>query len=161
MWLCFSFSAVISDEPECRVDVDCPPQMTCMRETCRNPCIVNNPCTSAQQCIVTDTFSSLRSVACVCPPGTLAGYGGTCTRVDPKPQCESDFECSNTEKCQAGSCVLACNLVQCGLNARCLSDFHSGKCQCNSGYFGDPYRYCEAGNLSASNTCMQWSDRSP
>jgi hypothetical protein len=71
---------VISEEPECRVDVDCPPQMTCMRETCQNPCIVSNPCTSSQQCIVTDTFSSIRSVACVCPPGTLAGYGGTCTQ---------------------------------------------------------------------------------
>ena len=76
----FLISAVISEEPECRVDVDCPPQMTCMRETCQNPCIVSNPCTSSQQCIVTDTFSSIRSVACVCPPGTLAGYGGTCTQ---------------------------------------------------------------------------------
>ena len=64
--------------------------------------------------------------------------------VDPKPQCVSDNDCSRTEKCQGGTCVLACNLVQCGLNARCVSDFHSANCQCNRGYFGDPYSYCEA-----------------
>ena len=75
---CFVFAAVISEEPECRFDQDCPPKMTCMRESCQNPCIVSNPCTSAQQCVVTDTRSSYRSVACVCPEGTLAGYGGTC-----------------------------------------------------------------------------------
>ena len=71
-------SAVISEEPECRVDRDCPPNLTCMSETCRNPCITNNPCSSSQQCIVTDTPTSIRSVACICPEGTLAGYGGRC-----------------------------------------------------------------------------------
>ena len=74
----YFITAIISEEPECRVDKDCPPQMTCMRESCRNPCIASNPCTSAQQCVVTDTFTSFRSVACICPEGTLAGYGGTC-----------------------------------------------------------------------------------
>ena len=80
------FSAIEIEDPECRVDIDCPPQMTCMRETCRNPCIVTNPCTSSQQCVVTDTLTSFRSVACICPEGTLAGYGGTC---------ESGKICSN------------------------------------------------------------------
>ena len=70
--------AIELEDPECRVDIDCPPQMTCMSETCRNPCNVNNPCSRSQQCVVTDTFTSFRSVACICPEGTLAGYGGTC-----------------------------------------------------------------------------------
>ena len=78
--VCFVFSAVVLDDPECRVDKDCPPQMTCMRERCQNPCIVSNPCSSSQQCVVTDSGSSYRSVACICPEGTLAGYGGTCER---------------------------------------------------------------------------------
>ena len=72
------FSAVVSEEPECRVDRDCPPQLTCMRETCLNPCVVSNPCSPSQQCVVTDTQTSVRSVACICPEGTLAGYGGNC-----------------------------------------------------------------------------------
>ena len=49
-----------------------------MRETCLNPCVVSNPCSPSQQCVVTDTQTSVRSVACICPEGTLAGYGGTC-----------------------------------------------------------------------------------
>ena len=60
------------------MDRDCPSKMTCIRDTCANPCLINNPCSNSQQCVVTDTPSSLRSVACICPEGTLAGYGGTC-----------------------------------------------------------------------------------
>ena len=74
----FIISAIISEEPECRVDKDCPPQMTCMRETCQNPCIVSNPCTSSQKCVVTDTFSSIRSVACICPSDHYLSSSGTC-----------------------------------------------------------------------------------
>ena len=76
--LCFLFAAVISEEPECRVDKDCPPQMTCMQERCQNPCLVSNPCSRSQKCVVIDTHSSYRSVACVCPEGTLTGYDGQC-----------------------------------------------------------------------------------
>ena len=51
--------------------------LTCQQESCRNPCVVTNPCSRAQQCVVTDT-PFIRSVACVCPEGTLAGHGGLC-----------------------------------------------------------------------------------
>ena len=70
--------AIEAEEPECRVDRDCPPKLTCMSETCQNPCLITNPCSRSQQCLVTDTQTSIRSVACTCPEGTLAGYGGTC-----------------------------------------------------------------------------------
>ena len=73
-----AFLAIVAEDPECRVDRDCPPQQTCLSETCQNPCIVNNPCSSSQQCVVTDSRTAVRSVACICPEGTLAGYGGTC-----------------------------------------------------------------------------------
>ena len=70
--------AIEAEEPECRVDRDCPPKLTCMSETCQNPCLITNPCSRSQQCLVTDTQTSVRSVACTRPEGTLAGYGGTC-----------------------------------------------------------------------------------
>ena len=59
------------------MDRDCPPKLICMSESCRNPCFVSNPCSRSQQCGVTDN-PNIRSVACICPEGTLAGYGGTC-----------------------------------------------------------------------------------
>ena len=74
------FSAVVSEEPECRVDRDCPPQLTCMRETCLNPCVVSNPCSPSQKCVVTDTQTSVRSVACVCPTGEVVTTSGDCKK---------------------------------------------------------------------------------
>ena len=75
----FVFSAVIVEKPECRVDADCPRQLTCIRETCQNPCLVQNPCVGSQTCVVKDSGSSLRSVACECPEGLIYGDAGECT----------------------------------------------------------------------------------
>ena len=158
--------AIEAEEPECRVDRDCPPKLTCMSETCQNPCLVTNPCSRSQQCLVTDTQTSIRSVACTCPEGTLAGYGGTCEigkflryyfflsnacstpfpfLVNAKPQCESDFDCNFDQKCAQGTCVSACSLVSCGLNALCLPKNHRGICECIPGYFGNPSIACNKG----------------
>ena len=64
-------------EPECRVDQDCPSKLSCISESCQNPCRLSNPCRGAQQCVVADTLPT-RSVACVCPDGTVAGSNGEC-----------------------------------------------------------------------------------
>ena len=74
------FTAVISEQPECRVDADCPSQLTCIRETCQNPCLVQNPCVGSQNCVVKDIGSALRSVACECPEGLLYGDNGECIK---------------------------------------------------------------------------------
>ena len=137
-----------------------------MSETCQNPCLITNPCSRSQQCLVTDTQTSIRSVACTCPEGTLAGYGGTCEigkflryyfflsnacitpfpfLVNAKPQCESDFDCNFDQKCAQGTCVSACSLVSCGLNAVCLPKNHRGICECIPGYFGNPSIACNKG----------------
>ena len=66
-------------EPECRVDQDCPSKLSCISESCQNPCRLNNPCRGQQQCVVADTLPT-RSVACVCPDGTVAGANGECKK---------------------------------------------------------------------------------
>ena len=66
-------------EPECRVDQDCPSKLSCISESCQNPCRLNNPCRGSQQCVVADTLPT-RSVACVCPDGTVAGGNGECKK---------------------------------------------------------------------------------
>ena len=137
-----------------------------MSETCQNPCLITNPCSRSQQCLVTDTQTSIRSVACTCPEGTLAGYGGTCEigkfvtyyfilpnacstpfpfLVNAKPQCESDYDCNFDQKCSQGNCVPACSLVTCGLNAICLPKSHKGVCECITGHFGNPSIACNKG----------------
>ena len=63
------------------------------------------------------------------------------------PECKTDFDCGSQEKCQDGTCILACKLISCGRNAQCQSDFHSAKCVCISGYRGDPYSACSKGMI--------------
>ena len=66
-------------EPECRVDQDCQSNLACIDEKCQNPCRVNNPCSGNQQCIVKDTLPT-RTVACVCPDGTVFSDSRNCQR---------------------------------------------------------------------------------
>ena len=53
-----------------------------------------------------------------------------------------DTECLNTEVCHQGSCMDACRLKKCGVNARCLATNHNAVCQCNHGYEGNPESAC-------------------
>ena len=73
----FFISSAVVDEPECEVDRDCSSQLACIDTTCQNPCRVNNPCLGEQQCVVKDTLPT-RSVACICPDGSLFGNNGQC-----------------------------------------------------------------------------------
>ena len=66
-------------EPECRVDQDCQSKLACIDESCQNPCRINNPCTGEQQCVVKDTLPT-RTVACVCPEGTVVSDRGHCQK---------------------------------------------------------------------------------
>jgi len=71
--------AVVAEKPECYTDIDCPSLLACIGKTCQNPCAVNNPCRSGQQCVVIDSQLT-RSVACVCPDGFSVGSNGECVR---------------------------------------------------------------------------------
>jgi len=73
------YTAVVAEEPECRVDQDCPSKLACISQSCQNPCNTNNPCQFDQRCVVIDSLPS-RSVACVCPEGTVFDNSGKCTQ---------------------------------------------------------------------------------
>ena len=66
-------------DPECRVDQDCSSKLACIDERCQNPCQINNPCTGNQKCVVSDTLPT-RTVACVCPEGTVFSDRGNCQK---------------------------------------------------------------------------------
>ena len=66
-------------EPECRVDRDCQTNLACIGESCQNPCRLNNPCKGEQKCVVKDTLPT-RTVACVCPEGTVFSDRGYCQK---------------------------------------------------------------------------------
>ena len=128
-------------EPECRVDADCPSKLACINAQCQNPCAVNNPCSPSQECVVKDTIPS-RSVACLCPDGTVSDDRGQCNRVTAVPECYTDNDCEIKEKCHQGSCIDACQLANCGSYAICVSNYHDHKCICPEGYLGNPQTAC-------------------
>lgn len=71
--------------------------------------------------------------------------------VNARPQCETDPDCSIEKTCFLGTCVPACALVSCGLNAICESSFHTGRCNCLPGFSGDPLIACSKGKLLLSD----------
>jgi hypothetical protein len=68
-------AAIVTQDPECRTDQDCDSKLACANEICYNPCQVDNPCLSGQECTVQDS-SLKRIVACRCPAGYSVAHDG-------------------------------------------------------------------------------------
>lgn len=62
-------------------------------------------------------------------------------------ECQTDSECRDPERCVRGSCVEACRIDPCGLNALCQSSRHQSVCTCPRGYIGNPHIECNPGNF--------------
>lgn len=125
---------------ECTSDVDCPSQKACFNEHCENPCLKTQACSSEQTCEVVDTIP-LRTLICKCPIDMITDYNGKCKPIA-SPGCKSHSECSDSDQCIDGVCVLACRVEKCGINAICTSKNHRGICSCPPGYEGTPRTEC-------------------
>ncbi len=79
-------------------------------------------------------------------PDTITGCGH---------QCDDDDDCSNSQNCANGRCVNICEEGICGVNALCEPRNRRAICRCPSGYSGDPFTRCSAGQTGktkVSNT---------
>lgn len=104
--------------PECVVNTDCPLQLACIAEKCRDPC--QGSCGFNTECRVQNHIPN-----CVC----RSGFTG-----DPFTQCVETIERLPAPTQSSDPCELA----QCGPNTEC----HNGVCKCLKNYFGDPYAGC-------------------
>lgn len=130
------------DQPQCVTDSDCPSQLACVNARCENPCAKSDVCAPQQTCTVIDT-SPLRTVMCRCPVDMIIDSSGRCVPIrQEQPGCRSDDECADSDKCISGTCILACRVEQCGINAQCLSKTHRAICTCAPGYEGNPHIEC-------------------
>lgn len=127
-------------QPECRSDSECPTQMACINQKCVNPCANEQVCKPDQECRVLDT-SPLRTVMCQCPPDMVVDSSGRCISVRHE-QCHTDNDCSDREKCIRGTCIEACKIDRCGVNALCNSFSHQAVCTCAPGYTGNAHVEC-------------------
>ncbi|RZC36325.1 hypothetical protein BDFB_000154 [Asbolus verrucosus] len=102
--------------PECTINPECPSNLACIREKCRDPC--PGSCGSGAQCTVIN-----HTPICTCPEGFTGDPFNYC---QPKPP-EDKPVVTNP-----------CNPSPCGSNTRC----DNGICTCLPEYQGDPYRGC-------------------
>jgi hypothetical protein len=75
-----SSPALAPDEPECRIDKDCPLTLSCIQESCQNLCQTRNPCSGNLVCSVEDSANGKRVVACTCPDGYFASGTSMCEK---------------------------------------------------------------------------------
>lgn len=133
-----------SSKPSCLHDSECPSQLACINQRCSNPCALAQVCSSQQTCTVLDILP-LRTMICKCPKDTFTDNAGNCVALrqhEIYAGCQNNNDCANNELCQRGSCLDACQLERCGLNAQCLSRDHYSQCSCPKGFEGNPRVEC-------------------
>ncbi|XP_047739045.1 uncharacterized protein LOC108675679 isoform X3 [Hyalella azteca] len=125
--------------PLCSVDSECPLQLACINEECKNPCHHFEPCHDTANCRVIDT-EPMRTMSCMCDDSEVTKEDGVCELVPViRPVCEADQQCPPKEACINGFCKDPC---QCGANANCEIIEHHPVCTCKEGYEGDPEVGC-------------------
>ena len=76
--------------------------------------------------------------------------------VEVRPECYVNDDCGFNEVCNQGSCVDACRVTQCGVNARCEARRHAGTCTCLPGFSGNPDIACNPGRRQFPQKLNVW-----
>lgn len=105
--------------PECTINSECPGNLACINERCKDPCI--GTCGYYAVCTVLN-----HSPNCICE----AKYTG-----DPFAGCSPIIEIVEERR-------TPCNPSPCGANAVCREQNGAGSCTCLPEYIGDPYTGC-------------------
>lgn len=148
-----SYCEVSRDEivTECIYDSDCPSKMACIQNTCVDPCLELQPCRKSAKCHVLDSVP-IRTMICECAKNHVPDHTGECRPIKPliKPECTSDFECSDKEACINNKCRNPCD---CGENALCTIQNHRAICSCADGHDGNPNFGCKLVGCRSDYEC--------
>uniref|UniRef100_A0A182M1U8 EGF-like domain-containing protein n=1 Tax=Anopheles culicifacies TaxID=139723 RepID=A0A182M1U8_9DIPT len=143
-WNPVSSSCVKPSIPDCTTDADCHQVAACRPDAvgvlkCIAVC-TEFTCPPNSVCV-----SSNHQGSCQCLPG-YTGNPNDRNGCRPEQQntCLTSAECAESDTCilheGALSCRPACEGVQCGPFALCITNNHNAQCQCPPGsYAGDPY----------------------
>ena len=129
--------------PECTVNSDCPSNLACVNQKCKNPCI--SSCGLNAECTVTSHIP-----LCTCMMGFIGDPFTSCRQ---KPECKHippPFSLENSfnfPKIKISVTYLPpdetpCARNPCGQNAVCRELNDAGSCTCIQNYYGDPYIAC-------------------
>ncbi|ENN73328.1 hypothetical protein YQE_10090, partial [Dendroctonus ponderosae] len=135
---------VYAEEPQCKIDSDCPSKLACFGGLCKNPCIETKPCGKNAECIVVDSLP-LRTMSCMCLPGYIGDADVDCKRAPTldEPGCRSQQDCPQSDSCINRQCVNACVVGNpCAPTAECSANHHKATCTCPTPLIGDPFIRC-------------------
>ena len=143
--------------PECTINEECPGNLACQNERCRDPC--PGSCGAHALCNVVK-----HAPMCSCEPGyTGDPFAGCVIIPQSKASIENPLFQMASQTCTllvALPCIFSyshrvrfavvptegprdpCNPSPCGANAVCKERNGAGSCACLPEYFGDPYTGC-------------------
>lgn len=104
--------------PECSSNEECFPQLSCINQKCKDPCL--GSCGNNAECRVIS-----HSPVCYCSSGYTGDPFTVCT-LAPLSEPQST----------------PCSPSPCGSNAVCKERNNAGSCSCVEGYLGNPYEGC-------------------
>ena len=102
--------------PECVINPDCPSNLACINNKCKDPC--PGSCGVNTECRVIS-----HTVSCSCSPGFVGNPFVQCTVKQEEP-------------------ANPCEPSPCGSNAICTERNGAGACKCIDDYQGNPYEGC-------------------
>lgn len=127
----------------CTSNNDCDYNLACINKKCQDPCV---ECGQGAECTVNNHISR-----CQCPIGYEGDPKSGCItkKIDEKPECVQDKDCSSKLACITGVCTNPCNLHDyCGRNSKCnvvdTLPVRTMVCECLPG-FTNTEKGCEKG----------------
>lgn len=130
--------------PGCTHDSDCQTGFSCVvldngATDCVNPC--SKVVCGAHQTCVPDIVPN--HATCKCQEGYEWNPVLSSCEKPSVPNCISDDDCHSTDACRPDvlgvlKCVSVCSDFTCVLNSHCVAEHHRGRCECLSGYVGNP-----------------------
>lgn len=119
-------------KPECTSNSECPSNLACINQKCKDPCI--NVCGINAQC---KTIS--HTPMCFCENGYTGNAFASCSIL--QTHIEEDI-------------INPCEPSPCGPNAICKEYNSAGSCSCLPEYIGNPYEGCRP-ECSINTDCSQ------
>lgn len=127
--------------PECTINAECPSNLACQNERCKDPC--PGSCGPFTTCMVIKHAS-----VCQCVSGFTGDPFTGCSIIPTrKGSCQSQLGSFEGQPFEILATVTEeprnpCNPSPCGANAVCRERNGAGSCSCLPEYFGDPYSGC-------------------
>lgn len=141
--------------PECVLNADCPANLACVNERCKDPC--PGSCGFNALCNVVK-----HSPVCTCQTGFTGDPFSGCQPIPSKKTLTVSLIRSAISRISLKILVIPpteeprnpCNPSPCGANAVCKERNGAGSCICLPDYFGDPYSGCRP-ECVTNNDCAR------